>query len=88
MTRSHVLLHCPKWMEEREYAFKKLGTPSGIHVLLSNPRWEKALKKLIKHTKIGREGPDRVDDEIRRILANDTYIGLQEVDEEWESAGE
>ena len=72
MTRSHVLLHCLKWVDGREHAFRKSSVPPSIHVLLIDPRWEKVLKKLIKHTKIGRKGPDRIDDEIRRILANDT----------------
>jgi hypothetical protein len=40
--------------------------PSSIGQLLGNPRWEKRLLKFLQRTKIGRIGPDLIDDEIRR----------------------
>jgi hypothetical protein len=41
--------------------------PSSIGLLLGNPRWEKRLRKFLAISGIGNIGPDKVDDEIRRI---------------------
>jgi hypothetical protein len=73
MTRTHVLLRCVAFEEVRRETWTDPLTgefthPSSIGQLLGNPRWEKRLLKFLQHTKIGRIGPDLIDDEIRRVL--------------------
>jgi hypothetical protein len=44
--------------------------------LLGNPRWEKRLLKFLQRTKIGRIGPDLIDDEIRRVTRYEGWTDL------------
>jgi hypothetical protein len=50
--------------------------PSSISQLLGNPRWEKRLLKFLQRTKIGRIGPDLIDDEIRRVTPYEGWTDL------------
>jgi hypothetical protein len=50
--------------------------PSSIGQLLGNPRWEKRLLKFLQRTKIGRIGPDLIDDEIRRVTRYEGWTDL------------
>jgi hypothetical protein len=50
--------------------------PPSIGQLLGNPRWEKRLLKFHQHTKIGRIGPDLIDDEIRRVTRYEGWTDL------------
>jgi hypothetical protein len=72
MTRTHVLLRCPTFEAVRREVWKDPTTgaftrPRSIGTLLGNPRWEKGLLKFLEKTTIGKVGPDKIDDEIRRI---------------------
>jgi hypothetical protein len=72
MTRTHVLLRCPTFEAVRPEVWKDPTTgaftwPPSIGALLGNPRWEKRLFKFLEKPTIGKMGPDKIDDEIRRI---------------------
>jgi hypothetical protein len=41
-----------------------------------NTRWEKRLLKFLQRTKIGRIGPDLIDDEIRRVTRYEGWTDL------------
>jgi hypothetical protein len=72
MTRTYVLLRCPAledarreaWVDKTTGAFTR---PSSFGALLGNLRWEKRLPKFLAISGVGKIGPDKVDDEIRRI---------------------
>jgi hypothetical protein len=72
MTRTHVLLRWVAFEEFRRETWTDLLSgeftcPSSIGQLLGNPRREKRLLNFLQRTKIGRIGPDLIDDEIRRV---------------------
>jgi hypothetical protein len=46
--------------------------------LLGNPRWEKRLLKFLEKTTIGKVGPDKIDDEIRRVTRYEEWCNLVE----------
>jgi hypothetical protein len=81
MTRIHVLLRCPAledarreaWVDNTTGAFTR---PSSIGALLGNPRWEKRLLKFLSISGVCKLGPDKVDDEIRRITRYDEWHNL------------
>jgi hypothetical protein len=52
--------------------------PRSIGTLLGNPRWEKCLLKFLEITTIGKVGPDKIDDEIRRITRYEEWYNLVE----------
>jgi hypothetical protein len=81
MTRTHVLLRCVAFEEFRRETWTNPLTgeftrPSSIGQLLGNPRWEKRLLKFLQRTKIGRIGPDLIDDEIRRVTRYEGWTDL------------
>jgi hypothetical protein len=81
MTRTHVLLRCVAFEEFRRETWTDPLTgefthPSSIGQLLGNPRWEKRLLKFLQRTKIGRIGPDLIDDEIRRVTRYEGWTDL------------
>jgi hypothetical protein len=77
----YVLLKCPSledarreaWVDNTAGAFTK---PSPIGALLGNPRWEKRLLKFLAISGVGKIGPEKVDDEIRRITKYDEWHNL------------
>jgi hypothetical protein len=83
MTRTHVLLRCPTfeavrrkvWIDPTTGAFTR---PRSIGILLGNPRWEKGLLQFLEKTTIGKVGPDKIDDEIRRITRYEEWCNLVE----------
>jgi hypothetical protein len=83
MTRTHVLLRCPTFEAVRCEVWKDPTTgaftrPRSIGTLLGNPRWEKRLLKFLEKTTIGKVGPDKIDDEIRRITRYEEWCNLVE----------
>jgi hypothetical protein len=50
--------------------------PSSIGQLFGNPRWERRLLKFLQRTKVGRIGPDLIDDEIRRVTRYEGWTDL------------
>jgi hypothetical protein len=81
MTRTHVLLRCVAFEEFRRETWTdpltgEFTRPSSIGQLLGNPRWDKRLLKFLQHTKIGRIGPDLIDDEIRRVTRYEGWTDL------------
>jgi hypothetical protein len=83
MTRTHVLLRCPAFEDVRREVWKDPTTgtftrPRSIGTLLGTPRWEKRLLKFLEKTTIGKVGPDKIDDEIRRITRYDEWCNLVE----------
>jgi hypothetical protein len=81
MTRTHVLLRCVAFEEFRHETWTdpltgEFTRPSSIGQLLGNPRWEKRLLKFLQRTKIGRIGPDLIDDEIRRVTQYEGWTDL------------
>jgi hypothetical protein len=83
MTRTHVLLRCPTFEAVRREVWKAPTTgaftrPRSIGTLLGNPRWEKRLLKFLERTTIGKVGPDKIDDEIRRITRYEEWYNLVE----------
>jgi hypothetical protein len=83
MTRTHVLLHCPTfeainrevWKDPTTGAFTQLRS---IGTLLGNPQWKKRLFKFLEITTIEKVGPDKIDDEIRRITRYEEWCNLVE----------
>jgi hypothetical protein len=72
MTGTHDLLRCVAFEEFRRETLRDPLTgefkhPSPISQLLGNPRWEHCLLTFLQRTKIGRIGPDLIDDKIRRM---------------------
>jgi hypothetical protein len=72
MTRTHVLLRYPAFEDVRREVWKDLTTgaftrPRSIGALLGNPRSEKRLLIFLEKPTIGKVGPDKIDDKIRRI---------------------
>jgi hypothetical protein len=81
MTRTHVLLRCVAFAEFRRETWTDPLTGEFTHLssigqLLGNPRWEKRLLKFLQRTKIGRIGPDLIDDEIRRVTRYEGWTDL------------
>jgi hypothetical protein len=81
MTRTHVLLRCVAFEEFRRETWTdpltgEFTRPSSIGQLLGNPRWEKRLLKFLQRTKIGRIGPDLIDDEVRRVTRYEGWTDL------------
>jgi hypothetical protein len=81
MTRAYVLLRCVAFEQIRRETWTDLLTgeftrPSSIGQLLGNPRWEKRLQTFLHHTKIGRIGPDPIDDEVRRVTRYEGWTDL------------
>jgi hypothetical protein len=64
MTRSHALLHCPNatLAAARVEAWEGRN-PSGIRVLLSDPRWESRLLKFLELSGVGRYVKGGVDED-------------------------
>jgi hypothetical protein len=52
--------------------------PRSIGTLLGNPQWEQHLLKFLENTTIGKVGPDKIDDEIRRITRYEEWCNLVE----------
>jgi hypothetical protein len=83
MTRTHVLLHCPTFEAVRREVKKDPTTGAftrfrSIGALLGNPRWENPLLKFLEKTTIGKVGPDKIDDDIRRITRYEEWCNLVE----------
>jgi hypothetical protein len=83
MTRTHVLLRCPAFEDARREAWKDPTTgaftrPRSIGALLGNTRWEKRLLSFLEKTNIGKVGPDKIDDEIRKITRYEDWCNLVE----------
>jgi hypothetical protein len=83
ITRTHVLLRCPAFEDVRGEVWKDPTTgaftrPRSIGALLGNPRWDKRLLKFLAKTTIGNVGPDKIDDEIRRITRYEEWCNLVE----------
>jgi hypothetical protein len=83
MTRTHVLLRCPAFEDVRREVWRDLTTgtftrPRSIGTLLGNPRWEKRLLKFLEKTTVGKVGPDKIDDEIRRVTGYEECCNLVE----------
>ena len=83
MTRTHVLLRCPAFEDARREAWKDPTTgaftrPRSIGALLGNPRWEKRLLPFLEQTNIGKVGPEKIEDEIRRITRYEDWCNLVE----------
>jgi hypothetical protein len=83
MTRTHVLLRCPTFEAVRREVWKDPTTgafirPRYIGALLGNPQWEKRLLKFLEKTPIGNVGPDKIDDEIKRITRYEEWCNLVE----------
>jgi hypothetical protein len=81
MIPTHVLLRCVAFEEFRRETWTdpltgEFTRPSSIGQLLGNPRWEKRLLKFLQRTKIGRIGPDLIDDEIRRVTRYEGWTDL------------
>jgi hypothetical protein len=81
MTRTHARLRCGAFDEIRHETSTDPLTgeftgPSSIGQLLGNPRWEKRLLKFLQRTKIGRIGPDLIDDEIRRVTLYEGWTDM------------
>jgi hypothetical protein len=81
MTRTHVLLRCVALEEFRRETWTDRLTgeftrPSSIGQHLGNPRCEKRLLKFLQRTKIGRIGPDLIEDEIRRLTRYEGWRDL------------
>jgi hypothetical protein len=81
MTRTHVLLRCPAFEDVRREVWKDPTTgaftrPRSIGALLGNPRWEKRLLKFLEKTTIGKVGPGKIDDEIRRVTRYEEWCNL------------
>jgi hypothetical protein len=81
MTRTHVLLRCPALEDVRREAWVNNTTgaftrPSSIGALLGDPRWEKSLLKFLAISGVGKIGPDKVNDGIRRITRYDGWHNL------------
>jgi hypothetical protein len=81
MTRTYVLLRCPTfkavcgevWKDPTTNAFTR---PRSIGTLVGNPRWEKHLLKFLEKKTIGKVGPDKIDDEIRRVTGYEEGCNL------------
>jgi hypothetical protein len=83
MTRTHELLRCPAFEDTRREAWKDPTTgaftwPRSIGALLGNPRWEKRLLSFLEKTNIGKVGPDKIINEIRRITGYEDWCNLVE----------
>jgi hypothetical protein len=83
MTRTHVLLRCSAFEDACREAWKDPTTgaftrPRSIGALLGNPRWEIPLLSFVETTNIGKVGPDKIDDEIRRITRYEDWCNLVE----------
>jgi hypothetical protein len=83
MIRTHVLLHCTILEAVRRQVWKVPTTsaftrPRSIGTLLRNPRCEKCLHKFLEKTTIGKVGPDKIDDEIKRITRYEKLCDLVE----------
>jgi hypothetical protein len=63
------------WNDPTTGAFTR---PRSIGTLLGNPRWEKSFLKFLEKTTIGKVGPDKIDDEIRRITRYEKWCNLVE----------
>jgi hypothetical protein len=61
------------WMDPLTGEFTR---PSSIGQLLGNPRWGKHRLQFLQRTKIGRIGPDLIDDEIRRVTWYEEWTDL------------
>jgi len=62
MTRSHVLLHCPNERLRNARAEAWEGRePGGVHVLLSNPRWERRILSFLELSGLGRTVADGIE---------------------------
>jgi hypothetical protein len=75
MTRTHVRLRCPTLKALRRKVWNDPTTgaftpPRSIGTLLGNPRSEKHMLKYLEKTTIGKVGPDKIDDEIKRITGH------------------
>jgi hypothetical protein len=80
---THVLLRGPAPEDVRREVWKDPTTgaftrPQSIGALLENPRWEKRLLKFLEKTTIGKVGPDKIDDEIRRFTSYEEWCNLVE----------
>jgi hypothetical protein len=72
MTRTHVLICCPTFEAVRREVWNYPSTaaftrPRSIGTLLRYPRWGMRLLKFLENMTIGKEEPDKIDNEIRRI---------------------
>jgi hypothetical protein len=83
MTRTHILLRCPAIEDVRGEVWKDPTTggftrPRSISARLGNSRSEKRLLKFLEQTTIGKVGPDKIDDEIRRVTRYEEWCNLVE----------
>jgi len=75
MTRSHALLHCPNPRLQAARAETWEGRPpGGVRSLLSNPRWEKKLLKLLELSGVGRIMADGTEEEEVRGARKDDWV--------------
>jgi hypothetical protein len=82
----HGLLRCPTFEGVRRDVWKDQTAgastrPRSIGALLGNPRWEKRLLKFLEKTTIGKLGPDKIDNEIRRVTEYEEWCNLVEESE-------
>jgi hypothetical protein len=75
MTRSRVLFYCSnaKIRAAHEEAWEGKD-PGSVRVLLSNPRWESRLLRLLELSGVGRVMDDRVDEEEAWAARLDRWI--------------
>jgi hypothetical protein len=81
MTLTYVLLRCVAFEEFRCETWTdpltgEFTRSSSIGQLLGNPEWDKRQLKFLQRTKIGRIGPDIIDDEIRRVIWYEWWTDL------------
>jgi len=71
MTRSHVLLHCPRERLRNARAEAWEGKdPGGVRVLLSNPRWERGFLLF----GVGRTMADGTNEDGARVATMDEWV--------------
>jgi len=78
MTRSHILLHCagPVLTAARVEAWEGRD-PSGVRVLLSNPKCERRLVKFLELSGVGRRMADGTDEDEARAERMDGWIAWE-----------
>jgi hypothetical protein len=73
MSRSHVLLHCPKLEADRAQAWGSVR-PKSIRVLLASPRWESRLVYFLELSGAGRVMENGRDEKADRASRLDGWI--------------
>jgi hypothetical protein len=81
MTRTHVLVRCPAFEDVRREVWNDPTTgaftwPRSIAALLGNPGWDKRLLNFLENMTIGNVGPEKIEDEIRRVITYEEWCNL------------